>query len=186
MTRPPAFQFYAADFMYGCRTLTLAERGAYITLLCHQWDKGSVPGDDLDTLALVLGTSGFSARKLWGKLADKFPYQNARYCNTRLEIERVKQTRFRQKMAQNGQKGGRPPKKPQVIDRLLKTKAEKSSSSPSSVRTTPLPPSRRGRRHISPTVQAEAEQIRKTQEVKRLVHTEGLTFVEASRRVGFT
>jgi hypothetical protein len=38
---------------------------------------------------------------------------------------------------------------------------------------------------LSPKHQAELEHIRKSQEVKRLI-AEGLTFVDASRRVGFT
>jgi uncharacterized protein YdaU (DUF1376 family) len=179
MTRPPAFQFYAADFMYGCRTLTLEERGAYITLLCHQWDKGSVPGDDLKTLALVLGTSGFSARKLWLKIADKFPRLSHGFANRRLELERVKQARFRRKMAQNGKKGGRPPKKPQVMNRLLKTKAEKSSLSSSSEYVHPPNPPQRGARRMA---KADPwQQQEKMAEMQRLM-ADGLSRLEAERK----
>ena len=52
-------------------------------------------------------------------------------------------------------------------------------------RTPPVPPSRGGRRRRGAMTDAEAEHIRKTQEVKRLI-AEGLTFVEASRQAGFT
>jgi uncharacterized protein YdaU (DUF1376 family) len=147
MTRPPAFQFYVADFMYGSRLLTLDERGAYITLLCHQWDKGSVPGDDLIALAKVLGCSRQQAHELWQTLSEKFPREKRGFQNKRLENERLKQRRYSRKMAQNGRKGGRPPRKAAAFPRLSigfsETKAEKSSSSSSSsseVRTDPPNP----------------------------------------------
>ena len=68
---------------------------------------------------------------------------------------------------------------------IAQASPDDSSSSSSSVRTPSLPPSRGRRRRITPKVHADAEQIRKTQEVKRLI-AEGLTFVDASRRAGFT
>src|SRR6478752_824536 len=49
--KPPAFQFYADDFLGGTLTMTLEERGLYITLLCLQWSKGFVTEDDLSALA---------------------------------------------------------------------------------------------------------------------------------------
>lgn len=52
--KPPAFQFYAADFLIGCATMTLEQRGAYITLLCYQWDQDGLPNDK-STLAMLVG-----------------------------------------------------------------------------------------------------------------------------------
>ena len=35
---PPAFQFYTDDFLGGVSDMTQAEVGAYILLLCAQWN----------------------------------------------------------------------------------------------------------------------------------------------------
>ena len=40
---PPAFQFYAQDWMTGVMDLTMEERGVYITLLSIQWIKNEIP-----------------------------------------------------------------------------------------------------------------------------------------------
>lgn len=49
--RAPSFQFYPRDFISdpAVMAMTLAERGAYITLLCAAWESdepGVLPGDD--------------------------------------------------------------------------------------------------------------------------------------------
>jgi hypothetical protein len=41
MSRMPWFQFYASDFKTSTESYTNEEVGAYIRLLCSQWDKGS-------------------------------------------------------------------------------------------------------------------------------------------------
>jgi uncharacterized protein YdaU (DUF1376 family) len=43
MSKPPAFQFYAADFMIGIMGMTDDEIGIYIKMLCAQWLHGSLP-----------------------------------------------------------------------------------------------------------------------------------------------
>lgn len=89
--------------MNGVRMMTLAERGAYITLLCHQWDKGSVPGDDLEELRLVLGCTASTARQIWDQLRKKFP-RDPKGCfrNVRLEFERRKQKKYRKSQSNKG------------------------------------------------------------------------------------
>lgn len=44
--KPPAFQFYADDFLGGTGDMTAAEVGAYIRLLCYQWSRGGLPDDE--------------------------------------------------------------------------------------------------------------------------------------------
>jgi uncharacterized protein YdaU (DUF1376 family) len=197
---PPAFQFYPNDFMTGTSRFTAAEVGAYILLLCEQWHTGSVPGDDDKALALILRCGRAPARAIWKNIRHKFQREESgAWLNARLEDERQRQEDYRKnqsvrgkksaykrtaKMADSGANGGSA-----VNQRCLPVatgaQPEGNSSSSSSVRTPSLPPSRGRRRRFHPTVQAEAEHIRKSQEVKRLV-AEGLTFVDASRRVGFT
>lgn len=50
----PWFDFYPERFIAGTAIMELAERGAYITLLCHQWLAGSLP-DDPRILARLAG-----------------------------------------------------------------------------------------------------------------------------------
>lgn len=50
-SKPPASQFYWADFMRDpvVKAMSLEQRGAYITLLCYAWfmdDPGMIPDDD--------------------------------------------------------------------------------------------------------------------------------------------
>ena len=57
MAKPPAFQFYATDWLTGTLELSLAARGAYITLLAYQWDKGGVPVDNKPIMKRILSCS---------------------------------------------------------------------------------------------------------------------------------
>jgi len=43
--KAPAFQFYPDDFMGGTADMTQSEVGAYILLLCRQWNSLSIPQD---------------------------------------------------------------------------------------------------------------------------------------------
>ena len=91
MNQPPAFQFYADDFLGGTIDLTTEEVGAYIRLLCFQWNRGSVPVQ-ADKLKLIAGCDVTEAVKL------KFPHGK----NERLEQERQKQADYREKQRQKG------------------------------------------------------------------------------------
>lgn len=124
--KPPAFQFYADDFLAGTQLLTDTETGKYIRLLCFQWSQGGVTDDDLERLGLGLGFSGFP------KIRTKFQFfpEEGIWKNARLEIERSKQVQFRLKQAENGAKGGRP-QKGLGYSGETQTKAKKSPPSPS-------------------------------------------------------
>lgn len=101
---PPAFSFYANDFLTGTMTLTLADRGAYITLLAYQWDHGSIP-DDPSVRARVLGCTRREATLAWDHLAEKFTRVADGWRNLRLEEERAKQIARHAALAENGQRG---------------------------------------------------------------------------------
>lgn len=45
MKGAPWFKFYPSDFMSGVAELTSEERGSYVSLLCHQWATGDLPGE---------------------------------------------------------------------------------------------------------------------------------------------
>lgn len=105
MGSSPAFSFYAKDFLTGTATMTLAERGAYVSLLAYQWDSGSVPAGAKER-ARIMGCTAAEERRVWAKLVTKFAYVDDSFKNTRLEEERAKQIERRQKLAANGSKGG--------------------------------------------------------------------------------
>jgi uncharacterized protein YdaU (DUF1376 family) len=91
--------------------MSLAERGAYITLLAYQWDTGSIP-DDRTALARIFGgCSRAQAEKLWAKIGAKFRQgSDGLWRNMRLESERHRQAAYREAQRANGKLGGRPKK----------------------------------------------------------------------------
>lgn len=104
----PAFSFYAKDFLTGAAPLSLAERGAYITLLAYQWDSGGVP-DNTAERARILGCVPREAERAWLRVRGKFDQgQDGQWRNARLERERDKQAARREALIANGVKGGRP------------------------------------------------------------------------------
>jgi uncharacterized phage protein (TIGR02220 family) len=121
MKNPPAFQFYPQDFIsdINVQAMTLEERGAYITLLCHCWIEDGIPKDS----RVVQG---------WldnGSIVAKCFYEKGGvYRNKRLDLERQKQVNWREKSKLGGlhsadnkknKKGGsrvvQPPFKPSVF-----------------------------------------------------------------------
>lgn len=105
MGTSPAFSFYAKDFLTGTATFSLEEVGAYVKLLCYQWDAGSVPATPRER-ARILGCTAAQERAIWLRIVSKFAAVGDAYQNSRLEEERVKQAERRQKLAANGSKGG--------------------------------------------------------------------------------
>lgn len=134
----PWFQFYYQDFLVGVSSLSMAETGAYITLLCFQWTNGSVP-DDAAQRARLLRCSKRQAVAVWNGIRSKFEQgDDGAWRNLRLEAEREKQAQHRT----NGAKGGfarsrghsRPPSqdlaggKPEPSQKLAETKPESSQA----------------------------------------------------------
>ena len=119
MAQSPAFQFYPADYTIGTKFFTPAERGVYVDCLCHQWDEGSVPGDEPRDMAVVMRCSEDEARQLWARVSKKFVRgEDGLWRNERLESERRKQLEYRQSKAEAGRRGG-----------LAKAKQKHSSAS---------------------------------------------------------
>lgn len=99
--KSPAFQFYAKDFLTGTATMSLAERGAYVTLLAHQWDAGTVPSAAKER-ARILGCTAAEERRIWARLVSKFTLVDDAFQNLRLEEERAKQAEFRRRQSDRG------------------------------------------------------------------------------------
>lgn len=94
--KPPAFQFYAADFYDSAAILDPHETGTLIRLMCQQWTRGGLP-DNRELLERLAGG------KISETVLGKFPLcADGLRRNGRLEYERQKQARYRAKQQQNG------------------------------------------------------------------------------------
>lgn len=109
--KPPAFQFYPSDFMMGTCMMTAEEVGAYIRLLCIQWDVGFLPNDDA-TLCRLGGCGGIAVASLRLKFEVG---SDGKLRNSRLEQERSKQREYREKQAANGAKRWAGNAKPHAV-----------------------------------------------------------------------
>ena len=71
MSKAPAFQFYANDFMDATRFWEANAVGLYVRCLCIQWTQGAIPSD-LKVLARGLGCELVELQSVWPTLAPKF------------------------------------------------------------------------------------------------------------------
>lgn len=101
--KPPAFQFYAADWLSSpeIMLMTPAEEGAYIRLLAIAWDKGGLPDDD-DQLAVLsrLSEGWFNGSST--KLRAQFVNRGNKLINKKQEIIRKTQKEWSKKSRQGG------------------------------------------------------------------------------------
>ena len=102
MSKAPAFQFYAGDYLASSRVqlMTLEEEGAYIRLLCHCWIAGSIPKDPAQIARLV--GKGCSTT-LASKLATMFTVKGDSLTSDKMEEIR----QARQEWIDKCKKGGR-------------------------------------------------------------------------------
>src|SRR5579859_5967206 len=125
MAKDPAFLFYSQDFLVGTMAMPFEERGKYITLLAYIHQHGHITEE---TIRLLVGSISDILRL-------KFKQdENGLYFNDRLEHETKKRSKFYESRILNGNKGGRPKKKPNgkpnnnlnKTDRLLKTEPKQN------------------------------------------------------------
>ena len=97
----PAFQFYVQDFLTGTMHMSAEEIGAYILLLCHQWDKGALPASDKELMRLSR-----SRMKVLEAVKKKFVAgDDGLLRNERMEKEREKQASYHNLRSEQGKKG---------------------------------------------------------------------------------
>jgi len=139
MSKPPAFQFYADDFLAGTFSMTNEERGLYITLLCRQWTQGHVTRDEVSRLGSTVVQPSIN------HVLTKFqPDEDGNLRNARLEVERGKQNAFRAMQSAKGKASAeaRFNRGSTVVQPsgAPKGNSPSPSPSPSSFNTPPLPP----------------------------------------------
>jgi len=138
--QPPAFQLYAQDLLAGTADMTVAQFGAYVRLLCHQWIRNGLQNDD-EVLSRLSGAGIDVLTVVRGKFRMR---KNGRLYNMRLEIERKKQRERGKQQALNANKrwgnNGDAMASIRHGSGICQTHALQSSSSSSVNTNTPLPP----------------------------------------------
>lgn len=75
-------------------SMTCAEAGAYVKLLCFCWIEDSLP-NDCDQLARLIGMPPAWFRRVWPRVSSCFEVVNDRLRHKRLDHERAKQRAYR-------------------------------------------------------------------------------------------
>ena len=104
--RSPSFSFYPKDWLADLkvRTMSHAERAAYVDLLCFCWTEDTLPAD-AQALAHLLGVSPRTFAKWWPKLRVCFEEEDGRLRHRRLDQERADQAKWRAARTVAGRKG---------------------------------------------------------------------------------
>jgi len=132
MNKPPAFQFYPKDFLSDINvvSMNMEERGIYITLLSICWLEGWLPNGSTKLQRLCGNPSGWN--EAWLNIEPCFYENDGKLYHKRLQIEREKQLKWREKSKIGGIKSGESRGKTKGGSTKLKPKANTSSSSSSS------------------------------------------------------
>lgn len=115
--KPPAFQLYVQDFLVGCMQMTGKEIGAYILLLCFQWDKNGLENDPEELKGI-----GKCEQETINKIIKKFrTCADGKLRNRRLEKIRAEQIANREQKSKAGILGNEARwKKPQKESVIVK------------------------------------------------------------------
>jgi len=90
------FKFYPSDFLVGTSFMTNEEVGIYIRMLIYQWDKGSIPANNLEKLFNCTPSD---------IILSKFKIIDGFLINDRLEVERVAADKKLKNLKASGKKG---------------------------------------------------------------------------------
>ena len=91
MTKDPAVLFYTADFITGTFTMTDAQRGQYILLLCLQHQKGYLTEKDMLNICKTYDEDIYC----------KFIVKDGKYYNERMKYESDKRKKYSESRRKN-------------------------------------------------------------------------------------
>lgn len=86
--KDPAFLFYPGDYISGTMHLDFECKGAYIDLLMLQFQK------DHMSLHMIKHVLGHRFEHIWSQISDKFQFENGKYWNERLRIEKENRSNY--------------------------------------------------------------------------------------------
>lgn len=137
MKHPPAFQFYAGDYLSDgeVQGLTTAQEGIYIRLLCYCWREGGIP-DDVAKVCLLLKRDAdpsdvqIVVERMFNERSTLVQFRTQK----RLEEERLKQVVFREQRVAAGVRSAiarrnKSNTRCNLVDVSLERKVNSSSSS---------------------------------------------------------
>jgi uncharacterized protein YdaU (DUF1376 family) len=106
---PPAFQFYAADFISDdtVALMTNEQVGAYVLLLCYSWQRPDGLPAAMSSLArLCRCTESRFSKKIWPSMSGKWQKNElGHFFNPRLERVRQEQVDYRAHQSRAGRAG---------------------------------------------------------------------------------
>lgn len=149
MNNPPAFQFYAADYLAdeNVTVMTLEEEGAYWRAVAYCWREGSIPADD-DRLSRLLKGASTTVLRVVRKCFNQSSTTPDRLVHPRLEKERLKQAEWRAKSAAGGKLSGK-------VRRAKKLRIEPPFNHPSRMVEPPYEPNANSSSSSSSTTKAK-------------------------------
>lgn len=103
--KPPAFQFYANDFLAGTAFMSAEEVGAYIRLLCYSWINGPIPSGDV----ALMRVAGCSLESLVA-VREKFELRDGKLINAKLETVREAQRSYSERQTKSAHDRWHKPK----------------------------------------------------------------------------
>jgi uncharacterized protein YdaU (DUF1376 family) len=138
MDKAPAFQFYPKDWLTDPDVvcMSMAQKGAYITLICYCWKEDKLPNNP-DYIRKLLGNVP-KWKTLWNGIKHKFEIRGNYLIHPRLEKEKLKQEEYRLKKSISGKKGmekrwSKSGNNYNTVTDVLITKNNSSSSTSSSI-----------------------------------------------------
>jgi uncharacterized protein YdaU (DUF1376 family) len=123
----PYMQFYVKEWLASSSVtrMPLEAQGAYIRLLCYQWEEGSIP-EAKEEVRLMLAASLKQIDAIWGHLCRVFPVSgDGERRNPRCERDREDAFAQMERNRENGRRGGRPAKpkpNPNETETITQTK----------------------------------------------------------------
>lgn len=113
---PPSFNLYPGDLIKSCIEMAADEFGAYMRLLCYQWEHGAVPCS-VEKLARICGVDRSEFPQIWEAIGDRFEDEEDDNLEvmvkvqSRLKEQRAKDIEVWQARKAGGKLGGRPKRK---------------------------------------------------------------------------
>lgn len=106
MAKPPAFQFYARDWLAEDSSgLTYEEKGVHVDLLCFAWLEGGIPADP-DRIARLLRMSKREFGRVWQEVGGRWePGPDDCLINRRQEDYRVELASYKATKSAAGKAG---------------------------------------------------------------------------------
>lgn len=105
-TTSPAFPIYGGDWLKGTARLSGAERGYYFDVLLFIWDSSEpFPTDELDQMRIARCFEKREWRQVWHRIRGKFVETPAGFMHRRVEEERAKLKKNRERKSLAGRSG---------------------------------------------------------------------------------